>query len=851
MKHAIKSCLAIGFLAATMAHEGLGAQPPAVRAFIADALARGENEVRVAPVRVGIDPGDDNAYFTFRGLRETTIDFQGCDFFGSRRTRALWLSDCTNVTIRNLTFDYDPLPFTQARITAVGLDGEWDMEVVDGYPAPETSEYYWPLQVYGGKSHELVNEFREGPGFRLEKTGARTYRATGGSNKAGSVGDIAVWSLKDTGNSATLPCTVLLENCSGCRIENVSLYSTAPGFGIFELFGDGNAYVNCTIDRRPPETDIAPRGVPRLRSGNHDAFHSKMAAHGPILDGCRFAYHCDDSVNISSFYYVVTEVDGDEVRAVGHDSMNFIVPLRYGLDIAPGDELEVLAADGRAMQCGIVASVADDGAVSDEEIDYLKTLGMWPGVPERCRERSLRIKLSWRGLPSRDDTAGGPPAPPVACGDAIMSSRLQGRGFAIRNCRFGPHRALGMRIRASDGVIGNNVVEGTIGEGLWMGPEFEFLEGGFCRNVLVRDNVFDRCGKGGIHVGGHTSGRREIAHDAHEGVVLSGNRVIDGASPLRGVQLPMRNMRPDDFNTLEEWGVRLVRYQMTRAFLQHGYGPDGYEGYRAWLEGKVDHLVSFVIPECRRRGMKVVVDLHEPPGYREPRSMEWTIYFDQTEFDRFIDCWRMIAERVKGNADVVYGYDILNEPEQKREATTFDYLATQEVAARAIREIDPKTAIIVEARDWDRPGAFAELRPLPLDNVIYEVHMYRPPEFTHQGAGGEATRKTLGAKWPDPEKGWDTDFLRRELAPVREFERKFGAKIYVGEFSAIAWGEGADRYLRDVISIFGEYGWDWTYHAFREWQAWSVEHEVAGPGQKPTPSADNPRKRALLEGLRK
>ena len=51
--------------------------------------------------------------------------------------------------------------------------------------------------------------------------------------------------------------------------------------------GADNAYVNCTIDRRPPETDIAPRGVPRLRSGNHDAFHSKMAAHGPILDGCR------------------------------------------------------------------------------------------------------------------------------------------------------------------------------------------------------------------------------------------------------------------------------------------------------------------------------------------------------------------------------------------------------------------------------------------------------------------------------------------------------------------------------------------------------------------------------------
>ena len=319
------------------------------------------------------------------------------------------------------------------------------------------------------------------------------------------------------------------------------------------------------------------------------------------------------------------------------------------------------------------------------------------------------------------------------------------------------------------------------------------------------------------------------------------------AEQLRGVQLPMRNTTEADFDTLEEWGVKLVRYQMTRAFLRHGDGPDGYEGYRAWLEGKIGHLVDFVIPQCRKRGIKVVVDLHEPPGYREPKSMEWSIYFNQTLMDRFLDCWRMIAERVKGNDDVVYGYDILNEPEQKRPATTLDYLETQAEAARVIREIDPKTAIIVEARDWDRPGAFAELRPIPFENVIYEVHMYRPKEFSHQGSG---SAPEVGPKWPDPEKGWNSDFLRAELAPVREFEQKYGAKIYVGEFSATVWAQGAENYLSDLIGIFGEYGWDWTYHAFREWQAWSVEHESEAPGKPFVPSSDNPRKRALINGLR-
>ena len=52
------------------------------------------------------------------------------------------------------------------------------------------------------------------------------------------------------------------------------------------------------------------------------------------------------------------------------------------------------------------------------------------------------------------------------------------------------------------------------------------------------------------------------------------------------------------------------------------------------------------------------------------------------------------------------------------------------------------------------------------------------------------------------------------------------------------------------IDLFKEYGWDWTYHAFREWDGWSVEHE----GDSATTLrrvGDTPRKKALIEGLRR
>ena len=119
-------------------------------------------------------------------------------------------------------------------------------------------------------------------------------------------------------------------------------------------------------------------------------------------------------------------------------------------------------------------------------------------------------------------------------------------------------------------------------------------------------------------------------------------------------------------------------------------------------------------------------------------------------------------------------------------------------------------------------------------------------QFTHQGVHGSP----VGAVWPDPSQGWDRDFIRRTFEPVREFQKRHGAKIYVGEFSAITWAQGADAYLRDCIAVFEEFGWDWSYHAFREWSGWSVEHACEGPGKPFVPSADNPRKRALLDGFR-
>ncbi len=311
-------------------------------------------------------------------------------------------------------------------------------------------------------------------------------------------------------------------------------------------------------------------------------------------------------------------------------------------------------------------------------------------------------------------------------------------------------------------------------------------------------------------------------------------------TPLRGVMLPQRDTTEDDIETLHRWGATMARFQICRNWFKDDDCRD-LDEYARWIDARLDNLEN-VLRWADARGMAICIDLHSPPGGKRPGDRAMNMFFEEKYADAFVETWKRIATRFKGKP-AVYGYDLVNEPHQKTPAPT-NYWEIQRRAAEAVRAIDPDTPIIVESNLSDGPSAFRYLSPLAMDNVIYQVHCYRPGDFTHQGIRGNP----IGAVWPDPAKGRDPDYLRRTLQPVRDFQLRHKARIYVGEFSAASYAVGAENYLRDCIDLFEEYGWDWTYHAFREADVWNVE-KVRNADGKYVPSADNPRKRALLEGF--
>ncbi len=313
--------------------------------------------------------------------------------------------------------------------------------------------------------------------------------------------------------------------------------------------------------------------------------------------------------------------------------------------------------------------------------------------------------------------------------------------------------------------------------------------------------------------------------------------LIKSETRFRGVMSP-HTLSKADFDDLIHWNVNLIRWQMWRR-------NDEIKPFDQWLETKLDDLAE-TLEAAQRRGIKVIIDLHSPPGGRLPDGT-MRMFLERGYQEEFIRVWQLIATRFKDHP-AVWGYDLINEPVQTLPSPpgVKNWLDLQVEAGKAVREIDPTTPIIIETDEWCSPESFRWLQPVDLPNVIYQAHMYWPGKYTHQGVEtdqGIAKDKLNGDSMAYPGtflgKPFDKEALRKHLEPVRKFQLAYDTPIFIGEFSAIRWAPGADRYLEDCIAIFEEYGWDWTYHAFREWPGWSVEHADLPRDRNKHPKAES------------
>lgn len=413
-------------------------------------LKSGNPTIKIPAGRYEVAP-QNGVHLTLEGIRDVTIDATDVEMVCTETTLAIMIKNCVNLRIAGLTIDYDPLPFTQGRIVEISEDrNSHVIEIMEGYP-PAKDAYVFKHAVYTPDGNLRFGDYYT---FELEVVSPTRLRVFGLNPRVDGgeqIGDIVVVGTQHL-RGPYRPHAVMVQNSVGTVFAGMRIYSS-PCFGFFELASSNSLYVDCVIDRRDG----------RMRSLNADAFHSKHAMVGPQIVNCMAMWQGDDCVNICGDYYLVSRAKGSQLRILAQKIVR----------LAPGDPVELVTASGLRLPDAVVVSVKPRGEASAKEQRFAQSLNLNKRLKSRLRNAFI-VELD-RDV---DMSAGG----------VIASMKRKGNGFVVRNCTFGNIRSRGILIKASEGEVSNNYLVNTHMEAIKIAPEYHWLESGFSRNVVVKNN---------------------------------------------------------------------------------------------------------------------------------------------------------------------------------------------------------------------------------------------------------------------------------------------------------------------------------------------------------------------------
>jgi hypothetical protein len=275
----------------------------------------------------------------------------------------------------------------------------------------------------------------------------------------------------------------------------------SPNFAILESGGEGDNHFTVEVRRGPPPpgAHTAP-----LLSSTADAFHSVNMRKGPLLEACRFESMADDGIAIhGTFAYVLQAEGGRLVISKG--------------TFRPGDPIRLFDAQDRPAGEAVVQSVKPLAAFTQQRKSRRETLA--------------------------DNTAGPyfeiAIRPPLQAGFDFLAANpaAEGSGYILRGNTIRDHRARGMLLKADNGLIENNTIEGSTMGGIVITPEFWWNEASFSRHVVIRNNIVTRVAYAPAQLGGVVVAAVDpapVAGCGHQDIHVEGNRLenINGVNLL-------------------------------------------------------------------------------------------------------------------------------------------------------------------------------------------------------------------------------------------------------------------------------------------------------------------------------
>jgi hypothetical protein len=468
----------------------------AIRDLINAAIASRQTEVTIPAGTYRV-----NEVLWLNRVNDFTVNAENVVMIMEVRTQAVSIANSRNLSIRGLTIDHQPLPYTQATITSHAADwSSVDARIHDGYPQDPRAAS--KIEAYDGRTGRLIPDVWTLYDVPVEKLSATTVRIRGTS---GFNGKVRVGDKVTLDCPQVLPHAVVIEKSEGCVFKNITLH-TSTSFGFLENNSHGNRYDGIRIVPGPP---LVPGGEPRLKSANADGIHSKHATLGPVIENCEIIAPGDDGIAINGDYDVILGVAGEVIS----------IASKRETEIQAGDVVRSFSREGVLnFEASVLGIVRETGNLAQLQAT-LAALGM--------REPSL-FRDFFRITLSKAVTAQP--------GSPVEAANRKGNGFIVRNNTIGYKRARGILVKAEDGLIEGNTIEWNGMAGILLTPELYWMEAGFSRRVRIINNTLRYCGFNPSNAGTtqagvitvSAEGAREFAPaGGHLGIEISGNRIAE------------------------------------------------------------------------------------------------------------------------------------------------------------------------------------------------------------------------------------------------------------------------------------------------------------------------------------
>ena len=328
--------------------------------------------------------------------------------------------------------------------------------------------------------------------------------------------------------------------------------------------------------------------------------------------------------------------------------------------------------------------------------------------------------------------------------------------------------------------------------------------------------------------------------------------VVDGPPTIRGFMVETAHrLHEATIKDMSTWGANAMRLQLHPATYAQKVAK---KSLKASLPAYLN-IVDQKLRIAKNLNLKVVLDLHEPPIYvngKVPTLDDhnkkgfWASHPEMK--DSLIWFWTEMATHFKKDEfkDVIWGYDLFNEPSTGGRHAVQEWLNMVPDIIAAIRKVDTNVWVVFQPGLVTETFAKEKEKIIQKDKrVVYSLHFYCPETFagqgimyenefsskkfkTHEEAVAHFLREYPGNSknhWWEGEKYQNKETLEAELKPLTDFAKEYKVPVLIGEFSVITWApvQSALNWFKDVIDIFEANHFSWCFHAFREWQGWSLE----------------------------